>query len=99
MKPVLKISLSQAAYTSTMNIEALCLELVEQHPQTTSTRRLSADLGPSKSTITPGHLNKIGLVNKRCRREVPQELTVDQQQRRVDDTCTKLLKNPTDSRF
>ena len=73
---------------------------MEQQPQR-STRRLSlAELGPSnKSTIALSHLNKIGLVNRRCRREVPHELTVDQQQRRVDDTCTKLLENPTDSRF
>ena len=81
-----------------MNIEALRRELVKQQPQT-SPRTLSAGLGPSKSTITQTHLNKIGLVNRRCRREVLHELTVDQQQqRRADDTCTKLLENPTDSR-
>ena len=35
----------------------------------------------------------------RCR-EVPHELTVDhQQRRRFDNTCTKLLENPTDSHF
>ena len=37
-------------------------------------------------------------VNKTAAIEVLHELTVDQQQR-VDDTCTKLLENPTDSRL
>ena len=66
-----------------MDIEALQRELVKQQLQT-----------------SPSHLNKIGLVKRRCHREVLHELTVDQQQQQsADDTCTKLLENPTtDSR-
>ena len=52
---------------STMNIDEALRKLVEQQPQT-SNRRLSAQLGSSKSTIARRHLNKIGLV-KRCSTE------------------------------
>lgn len=86
--------LPRSGRPSTVNNEAL-RELVEQQPQT-STRRLSAELGPSKSTIDR-HLHQIGLVNRRCR-EVPHEMTPAQQKRRVD-TCTHLLENPKDLRF
>ena len=37
-------------------------------------------------------------MNKTAAIEVLHELTVDQQQQRVNDTCTELLENPTDSR-
>ena len=62
---------------STLNIEALYRELVEQQPQTSTPRLLSAELGPFNSTIV-SHLNKIGLVNWHCRREVPHDLTTYQ---------------------
>ena len=62
---------------STLSIEALYRELVEQQPQTSTPRLLSAELGPFNSTIV-SHLNKIGLVNWHCRREVPHDLTTYQ---------------------
>ena len=51
---------------STMIIEALHLELVEQQPQT-GTCRLLDEPNSSKSTTSPRHLNKIGPVNRHCR--------------------------------
>lgn len=75
--------------------EQILLELVKKRPQT-STRRLSAELGPSKSTIDR-HLHELGLENRRCR-QVPHELTAAQQKRRVQ-LCTELLTNPQDQRF
>jgi histone-lysine N-methyltransferase SETMAR len=69
--------------------------LVEQQPST-STRRLSEELGHSQSTIVR-HLHNMGFVNKNPLR-VPHELTNIQAQRRVD-LCRKLLDNPRDSRF
>ena len=72
---------------------------MEQQPQTSTRTLSSAELGPSKSTIASRHLNKIGLVNRRWHREVPHELTMDQQQQRCAvGTCTKLLESPMDSR-
>ena len=67
---------------STMNIEALHRELVEQQPQTSTHRLSSAELDPSKSSTIAHHLNEIGLVNRCCCREVPLELNVAQEQRR-----------------
>lgn len=74
--------------------EILC-KAVNDNPKT-STRRLSAKLGASQSTITR-HLHKVGKVNKRFR-EIPHELTPAQAKRRVD-TCRKLLQNPKDDRW
>ena len=68
---------------------------VEANPAT-STRRLSGELGISKSTIA-SQLHKLGKVNTRCR-EVPHQLTPAQAQRRVD-TCRQLLENPMDERW
>ena len=68
---------------------------VEANPAT-SVRRLSGELGTSKSTIAR-QLHKLGKVNKRCR-EVPHQLTPAQAQRRVD-TCRQLLENPMDERW
>ena len=58
--------------------------------------RLSAELGPSKSSI---HRRLIELenVNRRCR-EVPHELTQELTRRRID-ICEKLLRYPKDERF
>lgn len=67
-----------------------------QHQPSSSTRALSAELGPSQSTINR-HLHQLGLVNRRCR-EVPHELTPSQQKRRVE-VCKELLSNPQDLRF
>lgn len=78
----------------TVDSEAL-LHAVEANPST-STRRLSAELGISQASVV-GHLHALGKVNKCCR-EVPHELTVHQAQNRVD-TCRKLLDNPRDDRF
>ena len=59
-------------------------------------RRLSAELGPSKSSI---HRRLIELenVNRRCR-EVPHELTQELMRRRID-ICEKLLRYPKDERY
>jgi histone-lysine N-methyltransferase SETMAR len=66
----------------------------EQHPST-STRRLSDTLGPSKSTIHR-HLRALGKIYKSCRL-VPHELTAEQAQGRVE-FCRKLPQFP-DHRF
>lgn len=79
---------------SIVNSEAL-VKAVEKNPRT-STRKLSAQLGPSKSTICR-HLHLHGKVNRRCR-EIPHELSAENALRRVD-ICKELLKNPFDSRF
>jgi transposase len=63
-------------------------EAAEQRPST-STRRLSDTLGPSKSTIHR-HLTALGKIYKSCR-FVPHELTAEQAQRRVE-FCHKLLQ-------
>jgi [histone H3]-lysine36 N-dimethyltransferase SETMAR len=70
-------------------------EAVERNPST-STRRLSAELGSSQSTIIR-QLHKLGKVNKRCR-EVPHELSFAQAQHRID-TCKKLLQNSMNERW
>jgi histone-lysine N-methyltransferase SETMAR len=67
-----------------------------QTNQTTSTRRLSGELGASKDSIGRA-LHKLGKVN-RCCREVPHELNSQQAKNRVD-ICRKLLENPRDDRF
>jgi hypothetical protein len=70
-------------------------EAAEQQPST-STRRLSDTLGPSKSTIHL-HLTALGKIYKSCR-IVPHELTAEQAQRGVE-FCRKLLQLPKDHRF
>jgi hypothetical protein len=60
-------------------------EAAEQQPST-SMRRLSDTLGPSKSTIH-GHITALGKIYKSCR-IVPHELTAEQAQRRVE-LCRK----------
>jgi transposase len=70
-------------------------EAAEQQPST-STRRLSDTLGPSKGTIYL-HLTALGNIYKSCR-SVPHELTAEQSQRRVE-FCSKLLQLPKDHRF
>jgi hypothetical protein len=71
-------------------------EAAEQQPST-STRRLSDALGPSKSTTIHRHLTALGKIYKSCR-VVPHELTAEQAQQRVD-FCRKLLQLPKDHRF
>lgn len=68
---------------------------VEANPRT-STRRLSDEVGSSKSTIHR-HLIQLGKVNKSCR-VVPHDLTPAQAKCRVD-ICRDLLSNPQDDRF
>ncbi|XP_014783721.1 histone-lysine N-methyltransferase SETMAR-like [Octopus bimaculoides] len=80
--------------SSVVEDEAL-IEMVEQQPNA-STRTLSAELGPSQSTINR-LLHRLGLVN-RCCREAPHEITNDQVQRRVN-ICKQLLANPRLTRF
>jgi hypothetical protein len=70
-------------------------EADEQQPST-STRRLSDTLGPSKSTIHR-HLTILGKMYKSCR-FVTHELTAEQAQRRVE-FCRKLLQLPKDQCF
>jgi hypothetical protein len=70
-------------------------EAAEQQPSTSS-RRLSDTLGPSKSTIHR-HTAALGNIYKSCR-IVPHELTAEQAQRRVE-FCRKLLQLPKDHRF
>jgi hypothetical protein len=70
-------------------------EAAEQQPST-STRRLSETLGPSKRTIHR-HLTALGNIYKSCR-VVPHELTAEQAQRRVE-FGRKLLQLPKDHRF
>lgn len=69
-------------------------QAVEATPNT-STRRLSNELGASKSTMHR-KLIELGKVNRRCR-VVPHELTAAQAQRRVD-VCRELLKEGLDGR-
>ena len=78
----------------TINSEAI-LNAVEINPST-STRRLTAELGIPKTSIVR-HLHSLGKINKCCR-EVPHNLTLIQAQNRVN-TCRKLLDNPCDDRF
>jgi hypothetical protein len=70
-------------------------EAAEQQPST-STRRLSDTLGPSKSTIHR-YLTALGKIYKSCR-FVPYELTAEQAQRRVE-FCRKFFQLPKDHRF
>jgi len=63
-----------------MNSAAL-LEAVENN-STTSTRELAAQLGSSKPIIC-WHLHLYGKVKRRCR-EIPHELSEENDQRRVD---------------
>jgi transposase len=70
-------------------------EDAEQQPST-STRRLSDTLGPSKSTIHR-HLTALGIIYKSCR-VVPHELSAEQAQRRVE-FYRKLLQLPKGHRF
>jgi hypothetical protein len=65
-------------------------EAAEQQPST-SMRRLSDILGPSKSIIYC-HIKALGNIYKSCR-VVPHELTAEQAQRRVE-FCRKLLQLP-----
>ena len=85
---------------STINIGVLRRELVEQQLQT-STLRFSTELSPSKSIVFRRHFNKSGVVNWRCNRESPHELTVaeHQRRRRGNDLCTTPLENHTNRRF
>lgn len=68
---------------------------VEANPST-STRRLSDELGIPKTSVFR-HLHSMGKVN-RCCRQVPHELTENQIKQRLE-TCQKLLSNPFDARF
>jgi hypothetical protein len=70
-------------------------EDAEQQPST-STRRSSDTLGPSKSTIHR-HLTAVGKICKSCR-VVPHELTAEQAQQQVE-FCHKLLQLLKDRRF
>jgi hypothetical protein len=70
-------------------------EAAEQQPST-STRRLSDTLGPSKSTIHC-HLTALGKIYMSCR-VVPHEQTAEQAQQQVE-FCHKLLQLPKDHRF
>jgi transposase len=70
-------------------------EAAEQQPST-SMRRLSDTLDPSKITIHH-HLTALGEIYKSCR-VVLHELTAEQTQRRVE-FCRKLLQLPKDHRF
>jgi histone-lysine N-methyltransferase SETMAR len=70
-------------------------EAAEQQPST-STRRLSDTLGPSKSTIHR-HLTALGRIYKSCR-VVSHELSAEQAQRRVE-FCHKLLQLLKDHHF
>jgi hypothetical protein len=70
-------------------------EASEQQPST-STRRLSDTLGPSKSTIHR-HLTALRKIYKSCR-VVTHELTAEQAQRRIE-FCRKLLQLPNDHHF
>jgi hypothetical protein len=70
-------------------------EVAEQQPST-RTRRLSDTLGPSKSTIDR-HLTVLGKIYKSCR-IVPNELTAEQAQRRVE-FCRQLFQLPKDHCF
>ena len=79
---------------SILNSAAL-LEAVENNPSS-STRKLSGQLGLSKSIICR-HLYLQGKVVRRCQ-EIPHELTEKKAQRRLD-ICKDLLKNPFDCRF
>lgn len=85
---------SRSGRPCTMDLEAL-QQSVQSNP-TTSTRRLSNELGASKDTIGRA-LHKLGKVNRRCR-EVPHDLNAQQAKNRVD-VCKKLLENPKDERF
>jgi hypothetical protein len=70
-------------------------EAAEQQPST-SRRRSSDTLGPSKSTIHR-HLTALGKICKSCI-IVPHDLTAEQGQRRVD-FYRKLLQLPKDHSF
>jgi hypothetical protein len=70
-------------------------EAAKQQPST-STRRISETLGPSKSIIHR-HLTARGKIYKSCR-VVPHVLTAEQAQRRVK-FCCKLLQLLKDHRF
>jgi hypothetical protein len=70
-------------------------EAAEQQPST-STRRLSDTLGPSKSGIHR-HLTALSAFYKSCR-IVPHELTAEQAQRRAQ-FWRKLVQLPKDHRF
>lgn len=74
--------------------EVLC-KAVEANPQI-STRKLSDELGFSKSSIYR-HLILLGKVNRSCR-IIPHDLTLAQAQCRLE-VCRKLLANPQDDRF
>jgi len=62
---------SRSGRPVTLN-SAMLRKSVESNPST-STRRLSAELGVAQRTVVR-HLKAIGKVNKRCR-EVPHDLT------------------------
>ena len=69
MKPALKINQGQTAHRRPWTLR-LCSASWwrEQQPQTSTCRLSSAGLNPPKST-TARHLNKIGIVTRRWRRE------------------------------
>ena len=79
---------------TTLN-SAMLRKSVESNPSTSS-RRLSAELGVTQRTVAR-YLKAIGKVNKRCR-ELSHDLTENQVNRRVE-TCRKLLENPRNDRF
>ena len=68
---------------------------VESNPSTI-TRELSVELQTSSSTVFR-HLKMMGKIN-RSPKDVPRDLTQQQEQRRVQ-ICKELLKNPNDDRF
>ena len=74
--------------------DVLC-QRIKANPAT-STRQLSQELGPSRSTIGC-HLYQLGKTSKRCR-EVPHDLTAKQAEELVK-ICKELLANPQDQRF
>ena len=77
-----------------MNNEALRASV--EVDSLSSTRKLSAILGPSKGTMNR-NLNQLGLVLKSPIQE-PHELTDAQAQNEVK-ICQQLLSNPLDNRF
>jgi len=72
---------------------AVIKDATESNPSI-SVRRLSAELGPSKSSIHRRFI-ELGKVNRQCR-EVPHELTQELMRRRID-ICEKLLSYPKEN--
>lgn len=81
--------------TSTVDDEALH-KVVEQQQPTSSSRGLSAQLGPHFSTIDH-HLHQLGFSNRHPR-VIPHELSPEQCQCRLD-ICRKFIAGPKDDRL